>query len=237
MTDDGEMDTSHTSWLAVDVAELEQMDTSAGKRHLDALQIPHDYESADKKGRGYIYDESPTSREHSTATNTTAEPFSAPVNAVSPPSSTPTATAQVDHSYPVEATTKADPEPKISFMNFNVGSIALFIPTDNAKKIWMAFHCGKPNHFLEARSLYAFTHRGGQAVDKSRILARITRIVVHRVPEAAPVPGLAMDGTAAATAGIGGGGGDSQVYNPYRLRPGTVFYECHAEPVTVIKHA
>lgn len=118
------------------------MDTSAGKRHLEALEIPREDESADKKGRSYIYDASPTARENPTAH------FPSPVNAVSPPSSTPT--AQPDNTYPAEATVKADQEPKISFMNFNVGSIALFIPTDNAKKVWMAFHCGKPNHFLEA---------------------------------------------------------------------------------------
>ena len=37
---------------------------------------------------------------------------------------------------------------KISFMNFKAGSIALFVPVDASKKVWMAFHSNKPNRFL-----------------------------------------------------------------------------------------
>jgi len=45
------------------------------------------------------------------------------------------------------------PEPdedelKISFMNFKAGSIALFVPVDASRKVWMAFHSNKPNRFL-----------------------------------------------------------------------------------------
>ena len=37
---------------------------------------------------------------------------------------------------------------KISFMNFKAGSVALFVPIDATKKVWMAFHSNKPNRFL-----------------------------------------------------------------------------------------
>lgn len=39
-------------------------------------------------------------------------------------------------------------ELKISFMRFKAGSIALFVPVDTTRKVWMAFHSNKPNHFL-----------------------------------------------------------------------------------------
>lgn len=37
---------------------------------------------------------------------------------------------------------------KISFMKFKAGSIALFVPVDATRKVWMAFHSNKPYHFL-----------------------------------------------------------------------------------------
>ena len=33
-------------------------------------------------------------------------------------------------------------------MNFKAGSIALFVPVDASRKVWMAFHSNKPNRFL-----------------------------------------------------------------------------------------
>jgi len=33
-------------------------------------------------------------------------------------------------------------------MNFRAGSIALFVPVDASRKVWMAFHSNKPNRFL-----------------------------------------------------------------------------------------
>ena len=37
---------------------------------------------------------------------------------------------------------------KISFMNFSIGDIALFVPIDEKKSIWMAFHSSRPYRFL-----------------------------------------------------------------------------------------
>lgn len=37
---------------------------------------------------------------------------------------------------------------KISFMNFAIGDIALFVPTDERKTVWMAFHSNRPYRYL-----------------------------------------------------------------------------------------
>lgn len=37
---------------------------------------------------------------------------------------------------------------KISFMEFNVGDIALFVPIDERKEKWMAFHSNRPHRYL-----------------------------------------------------------------------------------------
>ena len=38
--------------------------------------------------------------------------------------------------------------PKISFKDFRVGDVMLFIPTSEARKKWIAFHTGAPHRFL-----------------------------------------------------------------------------------------
>jgi hypothetical protein len=120
------------------------MDSSAGKRHLEPLQIPTGDGPGDKRGRRYVYDASPTKPKESNYAS------SSTINTVSPQSSiNPTIVTQVD------VAIEEEQEPKISFMNFQPGSIALFVPVDASKKVWMAFHSGRPNHFLaEVRLLY-----------------------------------------------------------------------------------
>lgn len=45
--------------------------------------------------------------------------------------------------------------PTISFIDFQVGDIALFMPANvNNRKIWMAFSSGSPYRFLAEVSLY-----------------------------------------------------------------------------------
>lgn len=120
------------------------MDTSVGKRHLEPLLIPNDDGTGDKRGRRYIYDESPTSHGASAPAGATASA----INSVSPQSLSPQTNNSASNTGYVEGEESTE-EPKISFMNFKVGCIALFVPMDAGKKTWMAFHHEKPNHFLD----------------------------------------------------------------------------------------
>ena len=114
----------------------QSMDSSTGKRQLEPLQIPH-VGVCDKKGRRFIYDESPKDSniplEEQMFTH-----MSSMIGTVSP------SVATKD----IQEETEEEEEMKISFLSFKVGSIALFVPVDSSKSTWMAFHANKPNRFL-----------------------------------------------------------------------------------------
>jgi len=281
------------SWLSIDVVEMDEdqdempnmfratlpcahhhpqtvervpsqtMDSSAGKRQLDALVIPQDDREAliDKRGRRFVYDASPTheleaahANEHNSrgivSTVSPANHSVSPSSSVVAPSSSTSITGgagvsagtgtgagagvsmgQAREGGNIASDTGTGPhkhkhqqqhqqteeEPKISFMNFEVGSIALFVPVGSDRTIWMAFHSGKPNRFLAQSSLYALTHRHGKTLEKSRILAKIVCIEEHVVPEHT----THNSGTA---------------NNPFKLSAGSTYYLCYAEPVTVVKN-
>jgi hypothetical protein len=47
-------------------------------------------------------------------------------------------------------------EMKISFMNFSIGDVALFVPIDDKRQHWMAFHSNRPYRFLaQVHSLHS----------------------------------------------------------------------------------
>lgn len=49
----------------------------------------------------------------------------------------------------IALTTHSPQFPKLSFLNFEVGDIVLFMPAlVNGQQIWMAFNSGQPNYFL-----------------------------------------------------------------------------------------
>lgn len=99
---------------------------------------------------------------------------------------------------------------KISFLEFAVGDIALFVPVDEKKENWMAFHSNRPHRYLAKESLDIFLakdkQRGGR--DRSRILGRIIFIDSHIT---------------------------SADENPYHLTLGTLYHICYIEPLLVPK--
>mmetsp|Transcript_15829 Transcript_15829/g.17143 ORF Transcript_15829/g.17143 Transcript_15829/m.17143 type:complete len:351 (+) Transcript_15829:126-1178(+) len=119
---------------------------------------------------------------------------------------------------------------KISFMEFAVGDIALFVPVDEKKERWMAFHSNRPHRYLAQESLDSFLSKDRNRVkpktpttaaltssnilnnqsgkERSRILGRIVLIDTHVT---------------------------SGEFNPYQLPIGTVFYICYVEPLLVPK--
>ena len=262
--------------------------------------------------RAFIYDTSPaTSRQ-------TAQPSVA--CCTTPPATTTTAVPAVKN----QPTEVDEDELKISFMNFKAGSIALFVPVDASRKVWMAFHSNKPNRFLAQvcfptwsflyifllflqlyicapmhdsfshncdslcfsfllylfvlqQSLDVFLNRRGKNNDKTRILARIVYIEQHvagtgNVPAvrgakkndtntASAADASEMVGDSHSNHSSSSGSKSSQptsatrsinrdlpgaatvpnsavvTYesdrNPYKLPPGTVYFECFAEPITI----
>ncbi|KAG1177136.1 hypothetical protein G6F70_002931 [Rhizopus microsporus] len=94
---------------------------------------------------------------------------------------------------------KAKLSEKISFRNFKVGDIALFLPTRNSGgKPWAAFNIGSPYYFLSPTGATTFTTSGSEW-----IVARITHITEHIVDESDP--------------------------NPYGLAPQVKYYELEVE--------
>jgi hypothetical protein len=101
-------------------------------------------------------------------------------------------------------------------------------------------------------SVRLFTHRQGRPVEKTRILAKIVFIEERVVPYNAQVAAGVTDELAAGSGVRCGRAGypaqgtglplaqvqalrGSAEGNPHRLAPGVVYYECFAEPVTVVK--
>jgi len=95
--------------------------------------------------------------------------------------------------------------PVISFMDFRVGDIALFMPqyADN-RKIWIAFNSNSPYHFLEDQSLELFLGRSKDKENRIYILGRIVLIDHHTA---------------------------SVESNPYPLPVGTPYHVVHCEPL------
>jgi hypothetical protein len=52
------------------------------------------------------------------------------------------------HSIAEESDISLTEDMKISFMNFSIGDIALFVPIDDKRQHWMAFHSNRPYRFL-----------------------------------------------------------------------------------------
>jgi hypothetical protein len=64
--------------------------------------------------------------------------------------------------------------PRLSFMDFKIGDIALFMPAFiEHKKIWMAFNSGSPNYFLADDSLSVFLSKGKNKEQRTSIIGRI----------------------------------------------------------------
>lgn len=64
--------------------------------------------------------------------------------------------------------------PRLSFMDFKIGDIALFMPAFiEHKKIWMAFNSGAPNYFLADDSLSVFLSKGKNKEQRTSIIGRI----------------------------------------------------------------
>lgn len=95
-------------------------------------------------------------------------------------------------------------KPKISFMEFNVGDVALFLPTSQKgeNRVYLAFHSKCPHHYLSHESLESLRANGGKFPDF--ILGKIVYIEELCAGE--------MHDAAA---------------NPYGLQPGTVFRVLH----------
>jgi hypothetical protein len=135
-------------------------------------------------------------------------------------------------------TTVMQPEEmKISFMSFSVGDIALFVPIDEKRTTWMAFHSNRPYRFLAqvSRSLQCFLFpfviyfisfcfflfikeslehflakdkKQQNSKERSRILGRIVFIDNAITTEE---------------------------QNPYHLPVGVCYYVCYVEPLLVPK--
>lgn len=99
--------------------------------------------------------------------------------------------------------------PKITFKNFQVGDIALFVPhsVENRQK-WTAFHSNSPYRFLSDESLEPFLSNSKKKEQRAHILARIIFIETKITTEE---------------------------YNPYELSVGTEFYICVAEAVKPVE--
>ena len=94
-----------------------------------------------------------------------------------------------------------------------------------------------------------FLNRRSKNNDKTRILARIVCIEQHVAGQLNPKPSGSANtpdpvspavgalGSGGAGGAGGGGGGSIVKYekdrNTYNLQPGTVYYECFAEPITI----
>lgn len=95
-------------------------------------------------------------------------------------------------------------KPKISFMEFNVGDVALFLPTSQKgeNRVYLAFHSKCPHHYLSHESLESLRANGGKFPDF--ILGKI--VYIEELCAGEP-----HDTSA----------------NPYGLQPGTIFRVLH----------
>ncbi|KAJ1549021.1 oligomeric, coiled-coil, peripheral membrane protein [Cladochytrium tenue] len=141
---------------------------------------------------------------------------------------------------------------KITFRNFAVGDLALFLPTRNPRA-WAAFNVNSPHHFLSltsGRSLFA-----AQMRNRDWILAAITAIDLRRAGAPAAADGAPAPASPVTAAG-GGSGLDAAApssprpdaggaprsppmplaqqaldeTNPFGLAVGTRYYWCDAVP-------
>jgi lipocalin len=94
--------------------------------------------------------------------------------------------------------------PRISFMQFNSGDLALFLLGNKQRNIWMAFHSNKPYHFLSDDSLSVFM---SLKPDQQRVFILGRLIYID---------------TQIASANS----------NPYSLQHGTQYHICYVEPVS-----
>ncbi|KAJ1431006.1 hypothetical protein B484DRAFT_395634 [Ochromonadaceae sp. CCMP2298] len=143
--------------------------------------------------------------------------------------------------------------PKITYMDFRVGDVALFMPvvTGN-RRIWMAFHSNALHRYLAEDSIKVFLNKSKQRENRSHILGRIFFIDARVVAGAGAgaggagvgagagagagkegtgsIAGGAGEGTGAGTgAGAGVGAGEAGCDNPYNLPEGTEYFVCYAE--------
>ncbi|ORZ16485.1 hypothetical protein BCR42DRAFT_451423 [Absidia repens] len=90
---------------------------------------------------------------------------------------------------------------KISFRNFKVGDVALFLPTKNSTgKPWAAFNVNAPHYFLKPSDAIS-----SQINSREWVVARITSVTEHSV------------------------NAQDQTTNPYGLPDNTTFYQLEAE--------
>ena len=112
---------------------------AAAKQHSQNQVLPSSDSSSTCKDvikpRAFIYDTSPANSRQ------TVQPSVACCT-------TPPATTNAVPAVKSQLSEPDEEELKISFMNFKAGSIALFVPVDASRKVWMAFHSNRPNRFL-----------------------------------------------------------------------------------------
>lgn len=122
-------------------AVLGQEEAAAQQQSNDQIQASIADKGRDKDDSGshpYIYDACSASMQEHRTTPSLA------LAATLPTKPTAVTTAR-EKSQAIDA---EEEELKISFMNFKAGSVALFVPVDASRKVWMAFHSNKPNRFL-----------------------------------------------------------------------------------------
>jgi hypothetical protein len=95
--------------------------------------------------------------------------------------------------------------PMISFLDFQSGDIALFLPMDaQTRDVWSAFNSMRQHHYLSEQSMNVFLPRGAAREHRVFVLGRIVMMDSHVA---------------------------SGRFNPYRLPAGTQFHVCHVEPL------
>lgn len=99
---------------------------------------------------------------------------------------------------------------KISFLNFRINDIALFLAIDDNKQQWMAFHSSRPYYFL-AKESYEYFLTKDKKQNKPARTRIVGKIVFIEHLEA------------------------TDEYNPYKLAVGTSFHICYVEPVLITK--
>jgi len=93
--------------------------------------------------------------------------------------------------------------PRLSFMNFKIGDIALFMPAlIDQNKIWMAFNSGAPNYFLADDSLNVFLSKSKNR-ERTSIIGRIIFLEKKK----------------------------AESNNAYRIPAGVEYHLCFAEPL------
>jgi hypothetical protein len=97
----------------------------------------------------------------------------------------------------------------ISFLDFQSGDIALFLPMDaQTRDVWSAFNSMRQHHYLSEQSMSVFLPRGAARDQRVFVLGRIVMMDSHVA---------------------------SGRFNPYRLPAGTQFHVCHVEPLNKCK--